>query len=28
MRFLQVENQLERVVDLQVAAGLPIIEGR
>ncbi len=28
MRFLQVENQLERIVDLQVAAGLPIIESR
>ncbi len=24
-RFLQVENQLERLVDLQVAAGLPVI---
>ena len=28
MRFLQVENQLERIVDLQVAAGLPIAEAR
>jgi len=28
MRFLQVENQLERIVDLQVAASLPIIEAR
>jgi hypothetical protein len=28
MRFLQVENQLERIVDLQVAASLPIIESR
>jgi hypothetical protein len=28
MRVLQVENQLERIVDLQIAAGLPIIEGR
>jgi len=26
MRFLQVENQLERIVDLQIAAQLPIIE--
>ncbi len=25
MRFLQVENQLERVVDLQVASELPVI---
>ena len=25
MRFLQVENQLERVVDLQVASQLPVI---
>ncbi len=24
-RFLQVENQLERLVDLQIAAGLPVI---
>ena len=28
MRFLQVENQLERIVDLQVAASLPVIEAR
>ena len=28
MRFLQVENQLERIVDLQIAAGLPVIERR
>ena len=28
MRFLQVENQLERIVDLQVAASLPIVEAR
>ena len=27
-RFLQVENQLERIVDLQVSASLPIIEAR
>ena len=27
-RFLQVENQLERIVDLQVAASLPIVEAR
>ena len=26
MRFLQVENQLERIIDLQVAAELPIVE--
>ncbi len=26
MRFLQVENQLERLVDLQVASELPVIE--
>ena len=26
MRFLQVENQLERVVDLQIASELPVIE--
>jgi len=25
MRFLQVENQLERVVDLQIAAQLPVV---
>ncbi len=25
-RFLQVENQLERLIDLQVAASLPVIE--
>ncbi len=25
MRFLQVENQLERVVDLQVASDLPVV---
>jgi hypothetical protein len=24
-RFLQVENQLERLIDLQIAAGLPVI---
>ena len=28
MRFLQVENQLERIVDLQVAASLPVVESR
>jgi hypothetical protein len=28
MRFLQVENQLERIVDLQIAAGLPIVESK
>jgi hypothetical protein len=28
MRFLQVENQLERIVDLQIAAGLPIVEAQ
>jgi hypothetical protein len=28
MRFLHVENQLERIVDLQVAAGLPIADQR
>jgi hypothetical protein len=27
-RFLQVENQLERVIDLQVASELPVIEAR
>jgi hypothetical protein len=27
MRFLQVENQLERLVDLQIAAQLPVIGG-
>ena len=27
-RFLQVENQLERLIDLQVAAQLPIVSGR
>lgn len=26
-RFLQVENQLERIVDLQIAAELPVIGG-
>jgi hypothetical protein len=26
MRFLQVENQLERLVDLQVAASLPVVK--
>jgi hypothetical protein len=26
MRFLQVENQLERVIDLQVASELPVIQ--
>jgi hypothetical protein len=25
-RFLQIENQLERVVDLQIAASLPVVE--
>jgi hypothetical protein len=24
-RFLQVENQLERLIDLQIAAELPVI---
>jgi uncharacterized protein Yka (UPF0111/DUF47 family) len=28
MRFLQVENQLERLVDLQIAASLPVIDAR
>jgi hypothetical protein len=28
VRFLQVENQLERIADLQIAAGLPIAEAR
>ena len=28
MRFLQVENQLERIVDLQIAAQLPVIGDR
>ena len=27
-RFLQVENQLERLMDLQVAAQLPVISGK
>ena len=27
-RFLQVENQLERIVDLQIAAQLPVIGGQ
>ena len=27
-RFLQVENQLERLVDLQITAQLPVISGR
>jgi hypothetical protein len=27
-RFLQVENQLERLIDLQVAASLPVISGK
>jgi hypothetical protein len=26
-RFLQVENQLERVIDLQIASQLPVIQG-
>jgi len=26
-RFLQVENQLERVIDLQIASELPVIQG-
>jgi len=26
MRFLQVENQLERLVDLQIASELPVIQ--
>lgn len=26
MRFLQVENQLERLIDLQIASELPVIE--
>jgi hypothetical protein len=26
MRFLQVENQIERIVDLQITAELPIVE--
>jgi hypothetical protein len=26
-RFLQIENQLERIVDLQIASELPVIEG-
>jgi hypothetical protein len=25
-RFLQVENQLERIIDLQLSAGLPVIQ--
>jgi hypothetical protein len=25
MRFLQIENQLERLVDLQLAAQLPVV---
>jgi len=25
-RFLQIENQIERLLDLQIAAGLPIVE--
>lgn len=28
MRFLQVENQLERLIDLQVASSLPVIRGQ
>jgi hypothetical protein len=28
MRFLQVENQLERLIDLQIAAELPVINHR
>ena len=28
MRFLQVENQIERIIDLQIAAELPIVERR
>ncbi len=27
-RFLQIENQLERISDLQIAAGLPVIRQR
>src|SRR4051794_141581 len=27
-RFLQVENQIERLVDLQIASQLPVMEGR
>jgi hypothetical protein len=27
MRFLQVENQLEQLIDLQIASELPVIEG-
>jgi len=26
MRFLQVENQLERIIDLQIASELPVIQ--
>jgi hypothetical protein len=26
MRFLQVENQLERIIDLQIASELPVVE--
>jgi hypothetical protein len=26
MRFLQVENQIERIIDLQIASELPIVE--
>jgi len=25
-RFLQIENQIEKLVDLQIAANLPIVE--
>ncbi len=28
VRFLQVQNQLERIIDLQVAASLPVVEAR
>lgn len=27
-RFLQVENQLERLIDLQIASQLPVIDGK
>jgi vacuolar-type H+-ATPase subunit D/Vma8 len=26
-RFLQVENQIERIVDLQIASQLPVMQG-
>jgi hypothetical protein len=27
-RFLQVENQLEKLIDLEIAAELPVIKGQ